>query len=258
MSVTWIMQQNLVSEPQKWIEALEAMGSKWKPITIIPFADSLEDVEVDGPALVYGSTTLIKNAHQKNWNPGVFFNPDNFRPSLWNEKYGQEMFNFDGEVYRVRDLHTFTGKDCFLRPNSDMKEFSGSRVDLDGLQKFYTEVMKGDFPFDGNTEVFLAPLKEIHREWRCFIVNGAVVASSQYRFRSLLLKSPDVPMKVKMYAAKMAHKWSPEKAYVMDICDDMDGNLKILELNCFNASGVYECDVKSIIRAVERMFDESN
>ena len=35
--VTWIMQQNLVTEPQKWEEAFVALGTKWKPIEIIPF-----------------------------------------------------------------------------------------------------------------------------------------------------------------------------------------------------------------------------
>jgi hypothetical protein len=243
-----------VSEPQKWIEALEARGSKWKPITIVPFADELPDVEVDGPALVYGSTTLIKNAHQKNWNPGTFFNPDNFRPSIWNEKYGRNMFNFDGEVYRIRDLHTFKGDDCFIRPNSDMKEFSGSRIDREGLVKFYDEVMAGLFPFDADTEVFIAPLKPIYKEYRIFIVNGGPVAWSQYRLRSMLAKDAYVPRKFIVYAREMAEIWSPEKAYVMDICTDDNEKPHILELNCFNASGVYSCDVESIIEAVEGMF----
>lgn len=257
MSVTWIMQQNLVSEPLKWTGPLNALGSKWKPIEIVPFADDLPDVEVVGPALVYGSTTLIKNAHKKNWNPGVFFNPDNFRPSVWNEKYGKHMFNHDGEVYKIKDLHNFKGDECFIRPNSDMKDFSGSHVDREYFTKFQNDVIDGGFPFDENTEVFIASIKPIYKEYRVFIVNGSPVAWSQYRLRSMLVSEAYVPRRFIVYAREMAEIWSPEKAYVMDICTDNDEKPHILELNCFNASGVYDCDVESIIKAVEELFIEA-
>ncbi len=259
MSLTWIVQQNLTSNRNlnDFTEALESLGSKWKKIDIIPFADDLMDVEVDGPVMVYGSTTLIKNAPKKGWQPGVFFNPENFQASKWNEVYGEHMFNFHGREMTLAELYKNIPSDyVFLRPNNDLKDFSGSVVFKEELISFIENVKKGDFPFDDSLSVFVAPTKEIHKEWRCFVVNGNCVASSQYRFRSILKKDPRVPQEVIEFANKMAAIWSPEKAFVMDICESMDRQLFILELNCFNASGLYECDAREIIKAVEGIFSE--
>lgn len=254
MSVTWIMQQNLVTEPKKWTYALEALGSKWKPIEIIPFSGDVPDVEVDGPALVYGSTTLIRGSKKKNWNPGTFFDPANFKSTLWNLRYGGFMLNYDGYATTLKDLQENCPEDMFIRPNDDMKDFSGSRIDKAELNSFYERVSYGGYMFDTSLEVFVAPIKSIQKEWRCFIVDGRCVASSQYRLKHMLLKNPNVPIEVINFANEMATMWSPEKAFVMDICEDYDGNLRVLELNCFNASGVYECNVIEIVKAVEALF----
>jgi hypothetical protein len=247
------MQTNFSSEVVRWLSAFEECGSKYKTVEIIPFSDSLPDVDTEGPTIARGTTTMIKNAHKKGW--GLFFNEENFRPSLWQKKYDKYLFNHDGEVYRIKDLHTFKGDDCFLRPNSDMKDFSGSRIDRAGLVKFYNEVMAGEFPFNGDTEVFLAPLKDIYKEYRIFIVNGEPVAWSQYRLRSMLAKKAEVPMDIIKFARLMAKQWSPEKAYVMDICTDNEEMPYVLELNCFNASGVYLADVLNIVKAVEGLYE---
>lgn len=257
MKLTWIMQQNLVRELDRWLTALKCNGSDYVLIDIVPFSDDLPDVLVDGPAIVYGSTTMIKNAPNKSWRPGVFFNPENFRCSTWAEKYGNNMFNSDGYVCTLDSLATNLKTDdlFFMRPDNDLKDFSGSVVSKEGILNFYESVSAGGFTFDKTLHVFVAPVKEIHKEWRIFIVDGKPVAWSQYRFRSMLLKSPDVPQRVIDYAQEMASIWSPEKAFVMDICENMYRELKILELNCFNASGVYECHVPDIVKAVEEMIE---
>ena len=256
--VTWIMQQNLVTEPQKWNEAIAICGSKWKPIEIVPFADSVPDVEFDTKyAVAYGSTTMIKNAYKhSNWNPGVFFTPELFRSTVWQEKYGKNMFNFEGYVTTIEKLKDDCPDEMFIRPNNDLKDFSGSLIDKAGLIRFYDKVSFGGFLFGTDAEVFVAPIKDIHKEWRCFIVDGKVVASSQYKFRSMLMPKEGAPAEVIEFANSMANLWSPEKAYVMDICEDMNRELALIELNCFNASGVYECNVIDIVRAIEFLLRE--
>jgi len=255
VGLTWIVQTNLVSERTQWIESLDALGSKYAKIEIIPFEHDVPHVEVEGPAIVYGSTTLIKCAPKhKNWNPGLFFDPSNFRPSKWSEKWGEEMLNHDGKVVKVKDVLDVMGYDCFMRPNDDLKDFSGSRVNREYMEVFVKDVVDGQFPFSPDLEVHISSMKPIYQEYRVFIVDGKPVAWSQYRYRSMLLKSREVPQSVIDYAQDMANIWSPEKAFVMDVCVNEDQKLKILELNCFNASGVYLCNIPDIIKAVERMF----
>lgn len=254
MSVTWILQQNLVKELDRWTDAFQSLGTKYVLIDIVPFSDTLPDVDVQGPAIVYGSTTMIKNAPTKPWSPGVFFDPEKFRCSTWAKQYGKEMLNSDGRVFTLAELAKDSPDMFFMRPDNDLKDFSGSEVSREGLMKFVDSVSHGGFTFDHSLQVFVAPLKQLHKEYRIFIVDGKPVAWSQYRFRSQLRKNPNVPKEVLDYAERMAAIWSPDKAFVMDICETMDRELKILELNCFNASGVYECDVREIVKAIDSLF----
>ena len=255
-NLTWIIQSNVSHEHDKWFMALKKMDSPYRAIKIIPFSEGLDDVQYDTPyAVVHGTTTLIKNAHKKLWNPGAFFNPDNFRPSLWKEKYGEDFVNHAGFLCKLKDADVSKiGDYCFIRPDGDLKDFSGSLVSKDGLKKFIDEVNVGGCAFDENLDVFLAPELDIVHEWRCFVVNGKVVAASKYKLRTMLDKKEGAPQEVIEFANIMAEKWSPEKAFVMDICETAYDTFKILELNCFNASGVYLAPIEPIIEAVENIY----
>jgi hypothetical protein len=256
-NITWIIQTNLTSEVHRWKMALEACGSAYRDVEIVPFSDDLPDVSyVTDFALAHGTTSMIKNAHKKGWT--VFFNPENFRPSLWRLKYGRNFLNYDGYACKLGEtsLMGLSDKDCmsFVRPNGDFKDFSGSVVDIRGWTKFVQDVQSGGYPFDDQLEIFAAPAKNLFEEYRMFIVNGVVVSSSKYRLRTILDKKPGAPKEVVMFANNMAAIWNPERAYVMDVCKTDQGELKVLELNCFNASGVYAAPIEPIIEAVEFMY----
>lgn len=254
MKPTWIIQTNFASEVHRWISALEECGSKYKTIEIVPFSEEIPLLNIEGPTMVYGTTTLIKNAQKYGY--GVFFDPEKFRPSLWQKAYGDKFFNNKGKVVLIHQLPMHCqDQDIFIRPNSDLKDFCGSIADKDGIQKFVDDIAEGGYTFDLNTEVFISPVRSIFKEYRVFIVNNSPVAASQYRLRSMLAKRAEVPEAVTKFAAEMANIWSPDMAYVMDVCEDDNGELFVLELNCFNASGVYLCDVPSIVRAVEDIYD---
>lgn len=253
--VVWIIQKNLTSELHRWERALVENKSSFRYIEIIPFDDNLPDVEVTpGASIVcHGSTTLIKGAPMKDWRPGVFFHPDHFRPSLWKNIYGPHFLNSDGHLMKLKDVELFA-EYMFVRPNGDFKDFSGSLVDRAGMEKFVKSVQEGGYTFDDTLDVFIAPEKHLFEEYRMFIVNGKVVSSSKYRLRTILDKKPNAPQEIVDFANRMAKIWSPEPAYVMDICKTDKGELKLLELNCFNASGVYAAPLIPIIQAVENLF----
>lgn len=255
-NLTWIVQSNVSPEHDKWFMALKRAGSEYRAIKIIPFADELDDVEYSTPyAIAHGSTTLIKNAPKKLWNPGIFFNSENFRPSVWKEKYGSHFVNHLGLVCKLKDVQFEQfGDYMFVRPDGDFKDFSGSLVSEEGLKKFIDEVNIGGCLFDGNLEVYIAPVIDIVHEWRLFIVDGKVASASKYKLRTMLDKKAGAVPEVYEFANKMVQIWNPEKAYVMDICETSDGEFKLLELNCFNASGVYLAPIEPIIEAVEKMF----
>lgn len=254
--LTWIIQSNVSQEHEKWFPALEKAGSLFVPIKIIPFADELDDVVIKSPyAIAHGTTSLMKNAHKKMWNPGIFFTAENFKPSTWKEKYGSHFVNHTGVMSKLKDVKFDPNAELmFMRPDGDFKDFSGSLVSEGGLKKFIDEVNIGGCLFDENLEVYLAPLIDIVHEWRLFVVGGKVVSASKYKLRTMLDKKAGAPNHIIDFANDLIRIWNPEKAYVMDICQTSDGEIKLLELNCFNASGVYLAPIEPIIEAVEALF----
>lgn len=256
MRPIWIIQSNLTSESHLWDRALWENKSSFRHIEIIPFSDDLPDVDVDSgtPVICHGSTTLIKNAHKKDWKPGIFFNPYNFEPSTWCDAYGRHFLNWNSDKFmHLKDLDIPEGEWRFVRPNGDFKDFSGSVVDKAGWDKFKKSVQEGGYPFTDELVIMATQVRNIFEEYRCFVVDGKVVSVSKYRLRSILDKKPGAPEDVLSFAQKMANIWSPEKAYVMDVCKMDEGNLHIVELNCFNCSGVYAAPMLPIIQAVEKL-----
>lgn len=251
----WIIQKNFNNNFDKWINALESNESHYKTLEIVPFSDSLPDVDLGDhkEVLVYGTTTMIKNASKK-WNPGTFFNPENFKCSTWIEKYGNNCFNYGGKVWVLKDLIQNCPETCFIRPNNDLKDFSGVVVKKESVLDFYENVKKGDYLFDENLEVYVAPIKHIQKEWRVFIVGGKAITASQYKLKSMIALDQKVEQRVLDFAQSMSDIWCPEKAFVMDICLTLENELKLLELNCFNASGAYLCDLTKIVKSVEDLF----
>jgi len=65
----------------------------------------------------------------------------------------------------------------------------------------------------------------------------------------MLRQDKYVPDHVLCFAEETAKIWRPDDVYVMDVCET-DDDLKIVEFNCFNASGFYNCNVGQIVRKV--------
>ncbi|ABC31369.1 hypothetical protein HCH_04670 [Hahella chejuensis KCTC 2396] len=51
------------------------------------------------------------------------------------------------------------------------------------------------------------------------------------------------------FTEKMAARWSPAPVFVMDVAA-CAGALYVLEINGFNSSGFYACDIETIVREV--------
>ena len=202
-----------------------------------------------------GSTTLTANAiKSRKYKHGVFFDPKTFKPEVYSTQYGIDYLNSDSlisPISNIRDDWFKPDTEIFVRSNDDSKMISGGTCEYKDLLKIrdntQTHYLNGDI-FTPDTEVFISSLKEIDTEWRCVIVQGKVLAYSQYR----PVISSDVPNEVRYFAARMAAKWGPHEIYVMDICQTPDFGLKVLECNCFNGSGFYKCDMDTIVHTVSR------
>ena len=252
-SVTWCVQTNLSGESfDKISQACQELGNNCVGFKIIPFLDKMPRIGVKGPFVLIGSTTMNRaSVKSRKYSQGIFFNPKKFRPTEYARHYGADYFNHDLRVTSLKELDESDydlNTELFIRVNDDSKQVSGGTVffsDLLNLKSSTEEHWVGGDIFTPDTEICIASVKPIDAEWRLVIVSGRVVAASRYRPTI----SADVPREVIDFGNRMAYRWTPHDVCVMDVCASED-QLYVLECNCFNGSGFYAADLKSIITAV--------
>ncbi len=104
------------------------------------------------------------------------------------------------------------------------------------------------------TPIVVAPLKEIIREWRTFVVNGRVVGSSLYAQFGERFRSSEVEERVIQFAQSMVDNWQPAPIFVLDIGEIKDKGLGIIEVNTLNSSGIYEADMRMVYSAIDNFY----
>lgn len=248
------------AEQAPTLDALDELGIPYTDVGVIPFSDELVNIEdsYDEPVVVLGSCKLVALASSSKYpqlNEAVFFKEENMRVEKWIEEMGSEMLNYDSKKTTFGELLEEPFEDdIFIRPTRDLKQFAGTVVNhAEYVEWFnnnkqrtgnlYTEILE-------HGEVMAAPAKNIAAEWRVFIVNGKVIDGSRYRLDGQMSWDEDFPWDVKMYALTMSKIWQPHLTYVIDIAMLRDETYKVIEYNCFNASGYYKVDRKKILRAV--------
>jgi hypothetical protein len=137
-----------------------------------------------------------------------------------------------------------------VRPDSPLKPFSGRVLRRDQISLAALDY--GFYYEDNRLPVIVAPVREVHREWRYVVVAGEVVAGSAYQAdgRSAL---PDDPTgEPWAFASAVAREINaPQDVLVLDACE-ADGALFLLEINPFSGADLYACDRAAVVAAVSR------
>ncbi len=254
----WIVQDNLFSEAgyRGLMEQLQRHQIEHTIVKVVPFSHELIP-EVNPTGLVYacGSTTLSKVAHERGWTPGSFIN-ENFHYNRWLENFGDYLLNPSCVVGKFGEVRTPPNCEAFfIRPCEDTKTFSGMVINREDFEiwRFKVLDLKETYTtLDADTEIIVAPLKEILREYRFFVVDGKVVTGSLYKMGSRVVSNKDVELEVELFAQRMVDRWQPARAFVLDIALTPEG-FRVIEINNINSAGFYACDISKIVQAVETM-----
>jgi hypothetical protein len=265
----WLLQNNMYSE-DGWdalVSTLERMGRTYSVHKVIPFSDGQLDPDPGLPdgarAIVMGTYTMARYAAARGWCPGAYL--DNLDFEIQREHWGPRMLNYDARVMRF-DAVPEQREPFFIRPVHDSKAFTGLVCDwpyyeewLAGLKRMPETADPVNDPLGVNlltlaTPVMVCSKKEIWSETRTWIVNGGVVTASGYKVGTIKrYTSPEqVDDRITAFAQDCADKWSPNRAYVLDVAETADG-LRIVEINNLNSAGFYKADVQRLLDAIERM-----
>jgi hypothetical protein len=250
---TWVVQTNVEPEsasPVALRRACAVEGRPFREISVVPGSRTLPALpRSDGPVVFHGRTTLILRASEHpRWRHGVFFDPACFQHRAYAAAYGHRLLNHDATILSWEELLRKPqehGKLVFLKPNDDLKRFTGAVIALSQCPALFQSLQNAPNPLDPTTEVVLAVPREIDAEWRLFIVDGKVVTGSMYRPTG----DPHVPRELIDFAEDATSRWAPASVFVLDVAR-VESQWKIVECNCFNWSRFYCADVGRLVRAV--------
>lgn len=268
----WIIQSGFEKEPGYcyFIEALNRLESNYHMVTYKSGSDLLEILDnesnptgkyvqgtYDCPVFVIGGYGISRLAKKYGWIPGSYLN-ENFNYSAWVNGYGKEnMLNSDSLISSIENTpSSFTYDSIFVRPVEDSKAFSGKVFTTNEFLEFKANIISKSISYpslDEQTEVMISPVIKIYSETRFFVLDKKIITQSLYKRGQQVYYSREVDPFIIEYANKVIEKWQPNVAFVIDIADTENG-LKIVELNNFNSSGLYDADCFKIIDTIEQFY----
>lgn len=245
------------------IDTVKANRFHYKVIDIFNFQYKISSSSFfhnDSCVVFYGGLLLAKILQrEKQWVPGPICNFQNLECLTYFSYFGKYLLNQDyimmplNEFYRKKDdiYNKFSiDNKVFLRPNSGAKTFCGNIYDYDFLDSEINTIrLYGKLPIDRILSVISSP-KKIDKEWRIVIVDRKVVAYSLYKKDGEIFEKRECDEgAIELSKAIANEKWQPDYAYTVDICLS-NGYYKLLEVNSFSCSGLYECDPNLIVESV--------
>lgn len=260
--IRWIFQNNLISENDRnqFQIACNKLGISCHEVMVIPFSPELPDFPIDDEFenVYYGATTFMNGIYEKFRPIGLFYNHVTFSMENYLSKWGEHMLNFGA---RIKTVEEFIGEDnnseenCFIRPDSDEKEFDGQVIKFKDAKSLFVRAMAYETNLKYDSKILVGPAYNIRKEWRNFIVNGKVVTSSRYRENFKLSKSAeDIPADMIEFVEKMCRIYQPHDVFAMDIAEVKDENSQstyyIIECGSMNSVGFYSADIEAYVRSV--------
>jgi hypothetical protein len=255
-TVGWTVQQDL-SHPQyeeKIKAACQVQQFGFQTLKVYPFDPVLPNMHMWKHNIFYGSVSFNNLVSTDTFlRKGVFFDPVTFSMKNYLRKWNDHMLSSEAKVTSFAELMSEQyppDKLLFIRPDDDSKSFSGTTKSFHEISAWYEELkMYDNTNLTLDSPIIVGEPYSIAAEWRLWIVNKKVVASSRYRRYFKLDVDPNCPTEVISFAEQRCKEYVPHDIFVMDVCISGD-QFYILECGCMNAAGLYAADVHAIVTAV--------
>ena len=274
-----LIQNNMYNEFgfRHLMDAIKDLKLPYGIFKLRPFDHEVEWIEgvITGgavPTMVWGTVNLERVSKMYGWHPGVFKN-ENFDMKVLHEKWGPWMLNEDAKFYKLGECPGWEGT-AFIRPVLDSKSFTGQLMNGEEFDKWRKDLvaLEGDWTtVDLNTEIMISSPKHVIDEARFFVVDRKICTGSMYRVDGRVLYKRignDTPLYKPMWdwlkpilhgdrvpgtpARTLVSNvgWLPAEAFVVDVARTEKG-FSIIEVNCLNAAGFYDCDMRQVVQALE-------
>ena len=157
------------------------------------------------------------------------------------------LLNSDAKYFDYSKIKNYEfSKETFIKPSRDLKSFNGGVIYAGETIKNYIARTGHSMPSIKDETIVVSDIKEIQEEYRFFIHKDKILASSRYMLNSEVNPSNIVPEFLTDCAKDYAKLYNPADIFVMDLAVTNEG-IKIVEYNCWNASGFYHCNIRDLI-----------
>lgn len=159
------------------------------------------------------------------------------------------LLNDDMQIVRVKDID-WGGGELFVKSHTPYRLDQRGKIFKAGK---YSEIMPPATGDDGERLVEVSSLKAIVNEYRAFVIDGEVIGSCWYATDGNMTIIPSIPQDVVDFFAACARKCP--HTYVIDVARTDNNELKIIEMNTFNSSGLMGIDLYGFAVALKKHFD---
>lgn len=178
-----------------------------------------------------------------NLKKGVFSHETTFDQHYYKD-LGLPLLNSESTSIPIKEhLNTKFERDMFLKPSRDLKAFTGAIIKKGtSIKTFIEERQHQSFYID--EMAIIAEVQDIKNEYRFFVIDGEPITGSAYLIDGIAKESEFIPDEIWNKAKEYSTLYEPSDVFVLDLALLQNGEIKIVEYNCFNVSGVYLCDLE--------------
>lgn len=221
-------------------------------IEVVPFTDTILYKPFDGNKVwAWGSIKLANFIQKYGWKPGSMMN-ENHDFDIYSKKWNDLLLNSDSQIieFGSKDFKE-PGYLFFARPCLDRKYFTGQVFTRQSWDEFVQWNLTNGYTTTLNSEskIQISSIKDIQSEIRHWFVGNELITSSYYRINDKVKSIECTDQSILDFAKKCHSVWRPAEAYVLDTCIT-NGQQKIVEINCINAAGFYDCNMQKLVESI--------
>ncbi len=278
----WLLEKEFFDNLSELKREITEQGHQYINAVRVPFTDEIqfegsfdwENDKLDSPVVAYGSLHFARscktlNKYRKNF-ADVWCNLPQFKCSYYYPRLSKYLLNrecmflpfgqlADASDYLFEKFGSANGTKIFMRPDSGFKQFTGQVYDL----KYWDGFLKlSNIALQPEDLVVISSPKEIFKEYRVIIgpsndnesqrpitlCQTHCLGKLDEKIVSGVFEAQEVREFVKKVLDDVC--FEPDPFWVMDVCRDAFGQLKVLEVNSMACSGYYKCDMGKIVGAV--------
>lgn len=221
-------------------DTIYVLLSGTKALSILYNAENLS--EVSEYYNEYDSDKI--NINIDNFKKGIFYDNKKFDQNFY-KNLNLPLLNQDSLCIPIVDnLNKIFNTDKFIKPSRDLKAFTGGILYAGtSIEEYIKNTERQNFYIE--EYAIIAPVKNIINEYRFFIVDGKVSSYSAYVINSVAKEDSYVPDFIIKKAEEYCTLFQPDDIFTMDLALLSNDEIKIVEYNCFNVSGVYLSNIKN-------------